>query len=248
MNMRKRIFEIIELSHDHDRASAWYDGVMVVLIVLSMVPLGFKEELPVLNVIDKGCAAVFLLDYALRWATADYKFGDRSVMSFVRYPFSPMAIVDLLSILPSFALANSSLKALRVIRFLRAMRVLRVLKASRYSRSVQIILRVLRRSKAALGAVCSLAAVYILVSALVMFNVEPDSFGNLYDAIYWATVSLTTVGYGDLYPVTALGRAVAMLSSIFGIAVVALPAGIITAGYMEELQAARQEKKNELPE
>ncbi|MBR2582130.1 MAG: ion transporter, partial [Oscillospiraceae bacterium] len=152
--------------------------------------------------------------------------------------------------LPSFALASSSLKALRVIRFFRALRVLRVLKASRYSRSVQIILGVLRKSKSAIGAVCSLAAVYILVSALVMFNVEPDSFDTLYDAIYWATVSLTTVGYGDIYPVTTVGRAVAMLSSIFGIAVVALPAGIITAGYMDELQALRmqKEKKDELPE
>lgn len=248
--MRKRIFEIIETSHEHDRASAWYDGVMVVLIVLSMVPLGFKEDLPVLTVIDKSCAVIFLLDYALRWLTADYKFGERSVLSFVRYPFSAMAIIDLVSILPSFALASSSLKALRVIRFFRALRVLRVLKASRYSRSVQIILGVLRKSKSALGAVCSLAAVYILVSALVMFNVEPDSFNTLYDAIYWATVSLTTVGYGDIYPVTTVGRAVAMLSSIFGIAVVALPAGIITAGYMEELQALRSQKeqKDELPE
>lgn len=248
--MRKRIYEIIETSHAHDRASAWYDGVMVILIVLSMVPLGFKEDYPVLTVIDKSCAVIFLLDYFLRWATADFKFGKRSVMSFVRYPFSAMAIIDLVSILPSFALASSSLKALRVIRFFRALRVLRVLKASRYSRSVQIILGVLRKSKSALGAVCSLAAVYILVSALVMFNVEPDSFDTLYDAIYWATVSLTTVGYGDIYPVTTVGRAVAMLSSIFGIAVVALPAGIITAGYMDELQALRmqKEKKDELPE
>lgn len=248
--MRKRIFEIIETSREHDRASAWYDGVMVVLIVLSMVPLGFKEDLPVLTVIDKSCAVIFLLDYALRWLTADYKFGERSVLSFVRYPFSAMAIIDLVSILPSFALASSSLKALRVIRFFRALRVLRVLKASRYSRSVQIILGVLRKSRSALGAVCSLAAIYILVSALVMFNVEPDSFNTLYDAVYWATVSLTTVGYGDIYPVTTVGRAVAMLSSIFGIAVVALPAGIITAGYMEELQAMRRQKdqKDELSE
>lgn len=247
--MRKRIFEVIEASHERDRASAWYDGVMVVLIVLSMVPLGFKEETPALAAIDKGCAVLFIADYLLRWATADYKFGERSALAFVRYPFSVMALVDLVSILPSFALASTSLKALRVIRFFRALRVLRVLKASRYSRSVQIILGVLRSSRAALGAVCSLAAVYILVSALVMFNVEPDSFNTLYDAIYWATVSLTTVGYGDIYPVSALGRAVAMLSSVFGIAVVALPAGIITAGYMDELrrqQEAKTEKTDEL--
>ena len=67
--MRKRIYEIIETSHAHDRASAWYDGVMVILIVLSMVPLGFKEDYPVLTVIDKSCAVIFLLDYFLRWAS-----------------------------------------------------------------------------------------------------------------------------------------------------------------------------------
>ena len=75
-----------------------------------------------------------------------------------------------------------------------------------------------------------------MISALVVFNVEPDSFGNFFDAIYWATVSLTTVGYCDIYPLSGAGRVVTMLSSILGIAVVALPAGIITAGYMDKLQ------------
>lgn len=73
------------------------------------------------------------------------------------------------------------------------------------------------------------------ISALVVFNVEPDSFNSFFDAIYWATVSLTTMGYGDIYPVTEIGRVVTMISSLFGIAIVALPAGIITAGYMDEL-------------
>ena len=84
--------------------------------------------------------------------------------------------------------------------------------------------------------VATLAIGYVLISALVIFNVEPDTFGDFFDAIYWATVSLTTVGYGDLYPVTVTGRIVAMVSSFIGIAIVALPAGIITAGYMDEIQ------------
>ena len=74
------------------------------------------------------------------------------------------------------------------------------------------------------------------MSALVIFNVEPDSFSSFFDAVYWATVSLTTVGYGDIYPVSVFGRIITMLSSILGIAIVALPAGIITAGYMTEIQ------------
>ena len=79
-----------------------------------------------------------------------------------------------------------------------------------------------------------------MISALVIFNVEPESFNNFFDAIYWATVSLTTVGYGDIYPVTTLGRVITMISSVFGIAIVALPAGIITAGYMTEIEKNKQ--------
>ena len=76
----------------------------------------------------------------------------------------------------------------------------------------------------------------MLLSALVVFNVEPDTFESFFDAIYWAVVSLTTVGYGDIYPVSTLGRIVTMISSVFGVAIIALPAGIITAGFMQELE------------
>ena len=84
---------------------------------------------------------------------------------------------------------------------------------------------------------------YILVSALIIFNVEGDSFSSFFDAIYWATVSLTTVGYGDIYPVTTAGRIITMISSIFGIAIVALPAGIITAGYMDVINEEKNNKE-----
>ena len=76
---------------------------------------------------------------------------------------------------------------------------------------------------------------YIFVTALVMFNIEPDTFNSFFDAIYWATVSLTTVGYGDIYATSGIGKILTMISSLFGIAIVALPAGIITAGYMSEI-------------
>ena len=80
-----------------------------------------------------------------------------------------------------------------------------------------------------------MAVAYILVSALVIYNVEPESFETFFDAIYWATISLTTVGYGDIYPVTTIGRIVTMISSAFGIAIIALPSGVITAGYLAEI-------------
>ena len=236
--MRKRLYEIIEPGHgSSDRLSTFYDVCMIVLIVVSLIPLAFKQETPFLAGLDRFCAALFVLDYLFRLITADYKYGSRSALSFVRYPFSFMAIVDLLSILPSFSVLNGSFKVLRVMRMFRALRVFRVFKAARYSRSVQIIARVFQKSKEPLAAVGSLALVYILICALVILNVEPESFDNFFDAVYWATVSLTTMGYGDIYPVTGIGRLFTMVSSVFGIAIVALPAGIVTAGYMSEVES-----------
>jgi len=241
--VRKRIFEIIEFAQEGDHVSELYDALMLVLIVLSMIPLAFKNETLALAIIDKGCACVFVIDYFLRFITADYKLQNHSPMAFVKYPFTFMALVDLFSILPSFTIINSSFKVLRVFRMFRALRIMRIFKIARYSKSVHIILDVLRRSKDALGAVCSLAVAYILISALVILNIEPDSFDNFFEAVYWATVSLTTMGYGDIYPVSAIGRAFTMISAVFGIAIVALPAGIITAGYMEAIQEERKERK-----
>ncbi len=234
--MRKRIYEVIELARDGDRLSEIYDAAMMLLITLSLVPLLFKETTPLLQGIDRFCVAVFIVDYLLRWTTADFKLGKAGPVSFVRYPFTFMALVDLLSILPSLTVLNGGFKLLRILRMSRVFRVLRVLRAVRYSRSLRIIGNVLQRSKDSLIAVGTLAIAFILISAMIIFNAEPDSFDNYFEAVYWATISLTAVGYGDIYPVTVIGRAVAMISSLFGVAVVALPAGIITAGYMRAIE------------
>ena len=240
-NMRERIYQIIEKSDGEDKPSRIYDTLMLVTIVGSLIPLAFKAENTWFVVIDKTAMGIFIVDYLLRWATADYKFEQKGILPFLRYPFSPMAIIDLLSILPSLSIINGGFKALRVLRMIRTLRVFRVLKVVRYSKSFRIISNVVRSSKESLVAVGILAIGYIVVSALVIFNVEPDSFDNFFEAVYWATVSLTTVGYGDIYPVSTLGRVITMVSSIFGIAVVALPAGIITAGYMSELKKQKDD-------
>lgn len=232
--MRKRIFEIIELAGENDRASRIYDYTMMAAILLSLVPLAFKQELLVFTVLDKVTAAVFILDYLSRLLTADLLLR-RGRKSFLMYPFSPMAIVDLLAVLPSISSLSSGLKLFKVFRLARSFRVFRAFKMFRYSKSILIIQQVIRKQKSPLIAVGTLAAAYILVSALVIFNVEPDTFDTFFDAVYWATVSLTTMGYGDIYPVTTAGRIVTMLSSFVGIAIVALPSGIITAGYMNEI-------------
>lgn len=240
---RERLYEVIEKAEGNDTVSAIYDYGMIVAIIASLFPLAFKTDNTAFIIIDKITVAIFIIDYIFRWITADYKFSKKSASSFIKYPFSGMAIIDLLSILPSLSIVSGSFKVLRVLRMLRAMRVFRAFKAMRYSKNFERIGNVLRTSKNSLVAVVILAVGYILVSALAIFNVEPDSFNTFFDAVYWATVSLTTVGYGDIYPVSTFGRVITMISSIFGIAIVALPAGIITAGYMSELEREKEENQ-----
>lgn len=235
--MRKRLFDIIEASNGQDRASSVYDVCMMAAILASMIPLCFKGANAAFSADEAVTTVIFSADYLMRLATADLKLK-RGCISFLLYPFTFMAAVDLLSILPSFTVLAPGLRLLKILRMLRTFRVLKVLKAFkvfRYSKSIEIILDVVHSQREPLAAVGTLAVGYILIAALVIFNVEPDTFANFFEAIYWACVSLTTMGYGDIYPVTVAGRLVTMVSSFVGIAIVALPSGIITAGYMDEI-------------
>ena len=245
--MRERIYEIIGEVTDEssDRLSHYYDMTMVVVIIASLFPMMFKQTNIVFEILTWIATAVFIADYILRLLTADYKLN-KGPLSFALYPFTPMAIVDLLSILPTFYLISEGFRTLRVLRLIRALRVVRMLKFFRYSKDVAIVTRVLRRQKRSLIAVCTLAVGYVLLISLVMFNVEPDTFDNFFEAVYWATVSLTTMGYGDIAPASNVGRVVTMVSSFIGIAVVALPAGIITAGYQREIQDQYTREENRL--
>ena len=213
----------------------------MIAIVASLVPLAFKEQTDIFVMIDWVTTGIFVVDYILRWWTADYKFGDKSVRSYIKYPFTFMAIVDLIAILPSLSLMGSRFaifkpfKMLRFIKVLRTLRVFNAFKAVRHTKSMRIIKNVISNCKESLFTVGVLAVMYILISALIVFSVEPDTFDSFFEAVYWSTVSLTTVGYGDIYPSSTAGRIVAMVSSVFGIAIVALPSSIITAGYMEAL-------------
>lgn len=242
--LRNRIFEVIELSSEDDKLSTAYDFFMMAIILASLIPLAFKQTSTLFAIIDKVTVIVFILDYLLRLLTADLKL-ERGIVSFAIYPFTFMAIIDLLSILPSFDILFAGLKTLKLLRLFRTFRALKVFKAFkffRYSRSIDIIIGVIRSQKEPLIAVCTLAVSYILIAALVIFNVEPDTFSNFFEAIYWACVSLTTMGYGDIYPVSTAGRIVTMISSFVGIAIVALPAGIITAGYMDTINKNKNEQ------
>lgn len=240
--MRKKIYEMVYSQDSPGIINNIYDYLMLTVIIASLIPLALKSENIVFDVLDKICVVVFVIDYFLRWITADYKYGKKSAVSFIRYPISPMAIIDLLSVLPSLAIVNNSFKLLRVFRLARSLRVFRVFKAFRYSKSMIIIIKVLKNSKESLIAVSAIAFAYIVISALLVYNVEPESFNTFFEAIYWAAVSLTTIGYGDIYPVTPLGRTVTIISSILGVAIVALPSGILTAGYMKEISSSDDEK------
>ena len=246
--MRKRLYEIINNADGDDKLSRYYDLLMMVTIAISLAPLCTKSTARWTVIVDIATVSVFIIDYILREFTADFKMNKKGITAFLLYPFSFLALIDLLSILPSFGILGSGMKALKIFRLFRTLKVFkalkgmkafRALKLARYSHSVQIILNVIKNQKEALLTVGGFAIGYIFIAALVIFNVEPDSFGTFFDALYWACVSLTTVGYGDIYPVSSAGRLVTMFSSFVGIAIVALPSGIITAGYMDEIHKTR---------
>lgn len=235
---RKKIYEILEPGVREGSLSRVYDIVMIVVIILCIIPLVVRESRAVFDVFDAIAVTVFIIDYILRLITADYYYKDHRLRSFLRYPVSPLAIIDLLSILPFLTPLHASFKALRLLRLIIALRVIALL---RYSQSVQILKRVFLRQKDALLAVAGLTLAYILITAIIMFQIEPETFGNFLNAFYWATVSLATVGYGDITAVSAAGRLFTILSTFVGIAVIALPAGVITAGYLDELRILKEE-------
>lgn len=233
--MREKLYALFEPTDESDNGkSKYYDWFMMTSILISIIPLAFKTHYPVFDIIEYITVTIFIFDYLLRLLTADFFVG-KGKKSFFIYPFTPMAVIDLISILPSIFVINKGLKLLKLFRLFRSFRVFRVFKVIRYSKNIRMILRIFKKSKGPLLTVGGIALGYVLISALVILNIEPETFDNYFDAVYWATVSLTTMGYGDIYPVTKAGKFITMLSSVFGVAIIALPASIITAGMMEEV-------------
>lgn len=248
LKTRNYIFDIIEKDSQNNVVSKVYDAFMLLSIILSILPLMFTAELPWFKLTDKVTTIVFIVDYLLRWMTADFKLNKKG-WSFVAYPFTPMSIIDMMSILPGLNVLSPAFKLFRLSRIFRVFRLLKLL---RYTDKVRLFLNVIKKEKNVLFSVLVIAVFYIFLTALIMFNAEPrinpktgtETFSSFFDALYWATVTLTTVGYGDLCPVTDLGRFISMLSSLFGVAIIALPSGVITASYLDELRDLK-ESKNE---
>ena len=243
--MRQKIFEIIERDENDNLISKLYDRIMQLAIFVSIIPLMFRGQNVIFTTIESVVTILFVTDYLLRWLTADLRSKKKGIWAFVLYPFTLIAIIDLLTILPAISYVNDSLRVLRTWRLLR---ILRIAKVFKYYEPLQIVMEVFRKKAPVLLTVVGFAMFYIFVTALFMFNVEksinPETgelfFDDFFDALYWSTCTLTTVGYGDIYPISDIGRIVSMISALVGIAIIALPSGIITAGYMEEVQ----ERKN----
>ena len=249
MTTRECIRELIE-PRNESSLSRVYDWVMLVAIVIGILPLMFREQPTIFWYFDLISGLCFVGDYILRWITADISSKHNRVVAFLIYPFTPMAIIDMLSILPTFNLLSPTFKVVRVSRLLK---LLRIFKVVRYFEPLMIIVAVIRKQGKILWTVASLALFYIFITALIMFNAEEDInpvtgellFRDFFDAFYWAACTLTTVGYGDLYPISNTGRVISILSSIVGIAIIALPSGIITAGYMDELKQRKEMQERE---
>lgn len=239
--LKKRIYEIIETGHEDDIASIIYDIMIVVSIIGGFTPLMIKQANTYTKALDLLIIFVFFIDYVLRVYTSDYKMGIKSYKAYIYYATTPMAIIDLLSIVPilSFIIPGNTV----IIDAFRLFKVMRILKVTRYSSTMVAVSNVIRRVKKELGAVLLFTLLYIYTSALIIFQVEPDSFESFFDAIYWATISITTIGYGDISPTTSLGRFVTMLSALVGVAIIALPTGIITAAYMDEIKRRKNKGK-----
>ena len=240
LTQREIIYSVIQT--DRKANSVWnklYNVFMILTIAVSILPCCFKtdREVPGIFWIERISFGIFVIDYILRWVTADLKYKRFGTKAFAIYPFRFHAVIDLIALLPGLfellPLPLYNIKALALIRIFRIVRCVRVFKTLKYSSSFNIIAKILKKQKNALLTVLFIALAYIFISAIFMYQIEPDTFQNFFEAIYWATISLTTVGYGDIYPTSIGGRLFGMISAFFGIAMIALPAGIISAGYLD---------------
>ncbi len=251
-SVRKRTWEIVQPAHSDDKLSWCVDIGILALIFLNVIAVvagsvdSFQEKWGLyLDWFETLSVIVFTVEYVARlWSctvVAEYR---QPVLGRIRLALRPMTLIDLLAILP-FYLPFLGLD-LRSIRAIRLLRILRIAKLNRYYSSFVLMRRVAYSKKEELILTSALLSVLLVLSATIMYfcenRVQPDKFSSIPATMWWSVATLTTVGYGDIYPITVAGKICAGIMSILGIGLFALPAGILGAGFVEEIQ-----KPNKVP-
>lgn len=249
--VKKRVYEFLHEVSSSDRHVRAFRVFIITLIFLNVfaVILETVESLSLQYVIpfkvfDAFSVFVFTVEYLLRlWTcTTDEKFRG-TLKGRIRFAVTPFALVDLIAILP-FYLPMFLPLDLRFIRALRLFRLLRILKMGRYSESLRTLGNVLKEEKEELLVTVFTVLVLLVVASSLMYFVEnsaqPKVFSSIPATMWWGVATLTTVGYGDMYPVTPLGRFLGAIIALLGIGAIAIPAGILTNGFAKEIQRKRE--------
>ncbi|MBR3436115.1 MAG: ion transporter [Lachnospiraceae bacterium] len=237
---RKRIFEIIQIGNKEDLPSRAFDIGIVIAIVLNIAVLfldtfdGLSAYDGVFRTVEIVTILIFCVEYALRIWTADLLYPEEKKKSraILKFIFSFDGLVDLLTILPFFFLSGMG-----AVRFLRVARIFHLFRINTQYESFQVITSVLKEKRNAILYSVFIIVVLILAASLTMYSVEhtaqPEAFQNAFSGIWWSVSTVFTVGYGDIYPVTVLGRVLGVIITFLGVGAVAIPTGILSAGFVE---------------
>ena len=248
---QKKLFDMVSTGVVDNRLNQAYDIISTLALIANLV-CAFASTFDnvraqygsLLYWVDTVTVFFFAVDYVLRIITASQQYRGESTPNAVRrYVLSGYGIIDLLSFLPHYLPAFFPAGA-AVFRMFRVVRIFRLFRINAYSDSLTLISNVISGKKTQLLASMFIIAMLILASSLCMYSVEhdaqPDVFKNAFSAIWWATSTLLTVGYGDIYPVTVLGQILGIIITFLGVGLVAIPTGIISAGFIEEYQNAKK--------
>lgn len=249
--VRSRVFAILQPSEPGDVVSRVFDYVLTALIVLSAVVAVAETfdlspaERAAASAAETALALLFTAEYVLRLWTADLLCPGVSRGRAIRtYMTSFNGLVDLAAVAP-FWLASLLPVNLMALRMLRLFRLLRVFKLGRFYNGLAAVGRAFSAKKHELISSVLVIAVLMVVASVAMYSIEseaqPDAFSNALDAMWWAVCTLTTVGYGDIYPVTVAGRVLSTVIALLGIGIVAIPSGIVSAGFVEQAHGVEQE-------
>lgn len=251
--LKQKIFEVIQPAETGWTLSRIFDLSIILMIAVSVVSVFIATfDLPedvrsVLAEIEMITVVIFSAEYLLRFWTANYLYPELSAWKArCKYVSSPSSLIDLLAILPFYLpfLLPINLLSLRSIRLLR---LLRVFKMNRYTDELISVGEVFKKKYRQLVASFFLVSVLLIIASLLIYNVEhdvqPEKFENAFSGIWWAVATLTTVGYGDIYPITATGRIIAAIIAILGIGMVAIPTGILSSGFIEHLNEEQPDEK-----